>query len=358
MKTFNLTDPGEGLTEAEIVRWLVAEGDEVKINDIVVEVETSKSLVELPIPWAGTVDAILVQAGETVDVGTPLIRIDDGSADEPVAADSGRTPNLVGYGPTEGATKRRTRRGAKRPQAAAAESAPPVEEPVREEPAPAPAPAAQEPAPTQSSPERPLAKPPLRKYAKDRGVDLREVTGTGDGGVITRSDVDEFIADQAAPVAADRITEELAASAAGWARHRHPGLEDRREPIRGVRKATAAAMVTSAFTAPHASEWVTCDVTESIELLERIRKRREFRNVKVSPLLLVAKAVCLALRRTPEMNTSWDEDAQEIIYHGRVNLGIAAATPRGLLVPKIRDAASMELLERAHAVSEVTARAK
>ncbi|HHV22240.1 MAG TPA: 2-oxo acid dehydrogenase subunit E2 [Propionibacterium sp.] len=358
MKTFNLTDPGEGLTEAEIVRWLVAEGDEVKINDIVVEVETSKSLVELPIPWAGTVDAILVQAGETVDVGTPLIRIDDGSADEPVAADSGRTPNLVGYGPTEGATKRRTRRGAKRPQAAAAESAPPVEEPVREEPAPAPAPAAQEPAPTQSSPERPLAKPPLRKYAKDRGVDLREVTGTGDGGVITRSDVDEFIADQAAPVAADRITEELAASAAGWARHRHPGLEDRREPIRGVRKATAAAMVTSAFTAPHASEWVTCDVTESIELLERIRKRREFRNVKVSPLLLVAKAVCLALRRTPEMNTSWDEDAQEIIYHGRVNLGIAAATPRGLLVPKIRDAASMELLELAHALNEVTDRAK
>ncbi|MDO5682070.1 MAG: dihydrolipoamide acetyltransferase family protein [Propionibacteriaceae bacterium] len=385
MKTFNLTDPGEGLTEAEIVRWLVAVGDEVKINDIVVEVETSKSLVELPIPWAGRVDALLVEVGATVDVGTPIIRIDDGSSDEPEPA--GRTPNLVGYGPTEGATKRRARRGTAArgatAQAATAEprptQAPAAADPVTSAPAtpaPAPMPTAEREAeraqathPPAAVPatepmdqagaeaQRVLAKPPLRKYAKDRGVDLRTVAATGDGGVITRADVDAHLAaQQNAATAASRAPAPVAGT--GSARHRHPGLEDRREPIRGVRKATAAAMVSSAFTAPHASEWVTVDVSASLELLERIRRRREFRDVKVSPLLLVAKAVCLALRRTPEMNTSWDEDAQEIVFHGRVNLGIAAATPRGLVVPKIRDAASMELLELAHALNEVTDRAK
>ncbi|WP_432559707.1 dihydrolipoamide acetyltransferase family protein [Granulicoccus sp. GXG6511] len=370
-----MTDPGEGLTEAEIVRWLVAEGDEVKINDIVVEVETSKSLVELPIPWAGRVDALLAQVGETVEVGAPLIRIDDGSGDEE-SAQSGRTPNLVGYGPTEGATKRRTRRGTREPDAGAAaaheqaeatfDSPGPVGRPsdAREplkpatgvasgERLPEPGQPAQQDHPPRVSANRVLAKPPLRKYAKDRGVDLTQLTGTGNGGVITRADVDAHLeARAAAPAPA------ASGAAAGGARHRHPGLEDRREPIRGVRKATAAAMVSSAFTAPHASEWVTLDVTASMELLERIRKRREFREVKVSPLLLVAKAVCLALRRTPEMNTSWDEEAQEIVYHGRVNLGIAAATPRGLLVPNIPDAASMELLELAHALNEATERAK
>lgn len=378
MKTFNLTDPGEGLTEAEIVRWLVAVGDEVKINDIVVEVETSKSLVELPIPWAGRVDALLVPEGETVDVGTPLIRIDDGSGPEPATeappevaapAEEKREPNLVGYGPTEGATKRRARRTREVDEGAAKahdqvedsfDAQPgvsrPVDEPVplhavRAQASGAPLPRPGQPAvqqhPAVVAANKVLAKPPLRKFAKEQGVDLSEVSGTGPGGVIRRVDVDAYLEARAA-----------AAAAPAASRHRHPGLEAKREPIKGVRKATAAAMVSSAFTAPHASEWVTLDVTESMELLERIRRRREFREVKVSPLLLVAKAVCLALRRTPEMNTSWDEDAQEIVFHGHVNLGIAAATPRGLLVPNIPDAANMELLELAYALNEATERAK
>lgn len=374
MKTFNLTDPGEGLTEAEIVRWLVAEGDDVTINQVVVEVETSKSLVELPIPWPGRVDALLVPQGQTVDVGTPLIRIDDGSAGDPE-----RTPTLVGYGPSEGRTRRRARKP--RPAEPGSPARPaetgaawaqqqvgttlgpgratsrPVEtpeplHPVTAEPSgpPLPGPGRLDPPPVPAG-DRVLAKPPLRKYAKDHGVDLQQVTGSGPGGVIRRADVDAVLAARSRASADAGVLREPV-------RGQHPGLLDRREPIKGVRKATAAAMVSSKFTAPHASEWVTCDVTATMELLDRIRKRREFRDIKISPLLLVAKAVCLALRRTPEMNSSWDEEAQEIVYQGRINLGIAAATPRGLLVPNIKDAGSLDLVQLALALAEVTARAK
>lgn len=371
MKTFNLTDPGEGLTEADIVRWLVAEGDEVTINQIVVEVETSKSLVELPIPWAGRVDALLVAVGDTVEVGAPIIRIDDGSAEEE------KPKTLVGYGPTEGSTRRRARRGRASSAAPAEPSAAKVQEQTEQALDVAPSDSAEPVASldpveaTASGPglpgpgvapggdggggsptdDRVLAKPPLRKFAKDRGVDLARVEGTGPDGVIRRADVEAYLD-------ARNRSENGVEALREPARGHHPGLLDRREPIKGVRKATAAAMVSSKFTAPHASEWVTCDVTASMELLERIRKRREFREMRVSPLLLVAKAVCLALRRTPEMNSSWDDDAQEIVYHGRINLGIAAATPRGLLVPNIKDAGSLDLVELAEALAEVTSRAK
>lgn len=362
MKTFNLTDPGEGLTEAEIVQWLVAVGDEVAINDIVVEVETSKSLVELPIPWAGRVDALLVEAGATVDVGTPLIRIDDGSGPEEAATPE-RTPNLVGYGPTEGGTKRRARRG-QEPDPGVAEARSQIDEvfstnhPVGhhpEEPHPLHRVTHEAAGPPLPSPGRPdrqahpgqvpaarvLAKPPLRKFAKDHEVDLTQVTGTGPDGVIRRVDVEAFIEARESAVAPVVS-----------------GGEDRRVPIKGVRKATAAAMVASAFSAPHATEWVTIDVTATMELLDRIRARREFADIRVSPLLLVARAVCLAIRRTPELNTSWDETAQEIVYHGAINLGIAAATPRGLMVPNVKDAGNLDLLGLGQALDELIAVAK
>lgn len=390
MKQFNLPDPGEGLVEAEIVTWHVKAGDTVKVNDVVVEIETSKSLVELPIPWAGTVTEVLVPEGETVEVGTPIIVIDDGSggtatpAQPDAAATAGsaasgsaeaeteeRVPNLVGYGPSAGSTRRRPRKSATGKDLSATvahdqvsdvfDASAPVGRPADErEPLPAePAEPVGSPLPGPGEPPavghsevartKVLAKPPVRKYAKDHGIDLTEVAGSGAGGIITRADVEEHLAgkeNQAVGVAA-------AASPAIAA-----GAGDTRIPIKGVRKVTAKAMVDSAFTAPHVTEWVTCDVTALMELVDRLKQRREFRDVKVSPLLVVAKACILALGRHRELNTSWDEDAQEIIYRGQVNLGIAAATPRGLMVPNIKGAESLSLLELAQSIGELVSVAK
>ncbi|MCX6465728.1 MAG: dihydrolipoamide acetyltransferase family protein, partial [Pseudonocardiales bacterium] len=188
----------------------------------------------------------------------------------------------------------------------------------------------------------PLAKPPVRKLARDLGVDLRAVTPSGADGVITRDDVR---AHAAGPVASAGPVAPVAGAGVGG---------ERREPIRGVRKATAAAMVASAFTAPHVTEFLAVDVTETMALRERLRASREYRDVKLTPLAFVAKAVCLALGRTPEVNARWDEPAGEIVFHDRVQLGIAAATPRGLMVPKVRDADTLTLKELAVALGALT----
>jgi pyruvate dehydrogenase E2 component (dihydrolipoamide acetyltransferase) len=390
IREFRLPDPGEGLVEADIVTWRVAVGDQVKINDIVVEVETSKSLVELPSPYAGTVTSLLVNEGDTVDVGRPIIAIDDevpsaqpdaeddlvpaatattqsGTVEADQTGDeaaSGRVANLVGYGPKTAETKRRPRKVAGadptsdqvRAQLAAATFA--TDAPVSRRAdgrkalhadgenggsspsAPLPGPGAAAPAPQRSAGAI-LAKPPVRKLAKDLGVDLGALSGSGIGGVITRDDVTHA-------ASSDSESAEVAPTAPATT-----GASETRIPIKGVRKATATAMVQSAFTAPHVSEWVTCDVTATMELVERLRGRREFADLRVSPTLLVAKAVCLALTRTPELNSAWDEDAQEIVIKHSVNLGIAASTPRGLVVPNIKDATSLDLVGLAGALKDL-----
>ncbi|GAA2816313.1 dihydrolipoamide acetyltransferase family protein [Saccharopolyspora taberi] len=332
LKHFPLPDVGEGLTEAEILDWKVKPGDEVTVNQIIVEIETAKASVELPCPFAGRVTELLAESGQTVEVGTPIISIDldpSGTAAEAAAAgeageSNGRVATLVGYGPRTGASKRRPRKGA-------AVAAPAPVEPVVPEPAPAPEPAT-------AGGFVPLAKPPVRKLAKDLGVDLHGITGSGEGGVITRDDVQAAAAPAApAPVA---------------------GARERRVPIKGVRKATAQAMVDSAFTAPHVTEFLTVDVTPMMELRERLKSHPEFRDVKVTPLAFAAKAVCLAARRTPDVNASWDEAAGEIVYKDYIHLGIAAATPRGLVVPKVRDADRMSLRELAEALDALTTTAR
>ena len=394
IKTFNLPDPGEGLVEAEIVEWKVAPGDPVKVNDVVLEIETAKSLVELPIPWAGTVARLLVDVGQTIDVGTPIISIDDGLGgdDAPAAAPAipgeraqpadGEGAILVGYGAKAGATARRARKGA----SAGGMPSAPVASPVPSAPAPAPvAPAARGagsrpgarpsgagPAPVAPAPAaaangvgaqaqggaggRPRAKPPVRKLAKDLGVDLAAVTPTGDDGVITRDDVNAHVAGASAPQAGSSVT-----AAPAGAAHSAPfgsGEREERTPIKGVRKMTAQAMVGSAFTAPHVTEWITLDVTKTMELVERLKGTREFKDVKVTPLLVLAKALVLAIRRNPGMNATWDEAAQEIVQKNYVNLGIAAATPRGLIVPNIKDAHALTMLELARAIGQLTATAR
>ena len=366
VKQFNLPDPGEGLVEAEIVTWKVKVGDTVKVNDIVVEIETAKSLVELPVPYAGTVTDLLVPEGETVAVGTPIIAVDtgvdDGLPEAPAPADAGgdedeeieagkiggaapggRVAVLVGYGPRMTEAKRRPRKGA----------VPAVPAPVAPVAPAAPVPAAAPvagPVAVRAGGGRALAKPPVRKYAKDRGVDLTDVAGSGEGGIISRADVDRHV-ELSATGPAGAAPSPVAALV-------RPGERETRIPVKGVRKMTAQAMVASAFTAPHVTEFITVDVTRTMKLVERLRTDREFRDVKVSPLLLVAKALLISARRNPGINATWDEAAQEIVVKNYVNLGIAAATPRGLMVPNIKDADAMSLRQLADAMAALVATAR
>jgi pyruvate dehydrogenase E2 component (dihydrolipoamide acetyltransferase) len=357
VKQFKLPDLGEGLTEGDILKWVVAVGDTVDINDTIAEVETVKAAVELPSPFAGVVTALHAAEGETVPVGTPIISIDvggdapTGTVEDLVPAVPGipgegalpgdeKQMTLVGYGPREEVGGRRRRR---RPEATSAGAQASFNLPPSSATHPAPEPAAEEaPAdavPARAGAHRVLAKPPVRKLAKTLGVDLTAVTPTGPNGTISRDDVQSAAEPDAAPAAPAR---------AGI------GARETRIPIKGVRKHTAAAMVASAFTAPHVTEFVTVDVTATMELRDRVAARREFRDLKVSPLLFVAKAVILATRRTPEINATWDEAAGEIVLKHYVNLGIAAATERGLIVPNIKDAHTLSLRELAEAMGALT----
>ncbi|TCN37184.1 pyruvate dehydrogenase E2 component (dihydrolipoamide acetyltransferase) [Kribbella orskensis] len=407
IQQFRLPDVGEGLVEAEIVSWKVKAGDTVKLNDTIVEIETAKSLVELPVPFAGVVTELLVPEGETVPVGTPIISVQTGEAAPgdlappvgegtvnedmiPVIPDSdgeeieagkiggaapgGRTAVLVGYGPKTTEAKRRPRKGAGTP--APAEAAPAQSPPAQPaEGAPANAPGATGAAPAHAPAAagaaqfarealvaegneaggsvHVLAKPPVRKLAKDLGIDLASVTATGPGGIITRADVEGHAAGAAgsAPAAAPAaVAAPVAAPVAGQ-------LETR-IPVKGVQKVMAQAMVNSAFTAPHVTEWITVDVSATMELVERLKSDKAFRDLRVSPLLIVAKAVTLAARRTPIINAAWDEAAQEIVLKHSVNLGIAAATPRGLIVPNIKGADAMTLPELCAALNDLVAVAR
>lgn len=386
IREFPLPDLGEGLTESEIVAWRVAVGDHVELNQIIADVETAKAVVELPSPYTGVITALHAAEGETVNVGEPLFSCDTGDAagtgapassdaatesavEAPAAAavdatpapaperDAAPGPNLVGYGARdEGGPKRRARRAALLadlvPGMAAdvdADAAPPAS-------AGAGAGTVQAGAPlTTGAPERPRSTPPVRKLARDLGIDLADVTGTGERGLITRADVEAAASGTVVHAeAGERADARTATAQAGADRPAETRL-----PIKGVRKHTAAAMVRSAFTAPHVTEFLTIDVTATMELLRGIRDDRAFAGHKVTPLTVVAKAVCIAARRTPEVNSRWDEEAQEIVQYGGVNLGIAAATGRGLVVPNVKGAERMTLIELADAIAALadTARA-
>jgi pyruvate dehydrogenase E2 component (dihydrolipoamide acetyltransferase) len=356
---FPLPDLGEGLTEGEILKWLVAEGDEIEQNQPIVEVETAKAAVEIPAKWPGKVVKIFHPEGATVEVGAAIVSIDtapgtgapapDGSAAAPAATPApapeqepvggkigevtagGRTAVLVGYGPRTSAAKRRPRKQAPPPRADRAAG-----------PATA-GPAGVGPARAGAGPV--LAKPPVRKLARDLGIDLRTLAGTGPGGSITREDVQAAVPAQPAPVAA--------APAAVFGPDR-----EQRIPIKGVRKLTAENVTASAFTAPHVTEFLTVDVTRAMRALDRLKELPDWREVRVSPLLLAAKAVLVAIRRHPMINSTWNGTAGEIVIKEYVNLGIAAATDRGLIVPNIKDAGRLSLGELADAMTMLVQTAK
>ena len=349
-QTFHLPDVGEGLTEAEIVQWRVAPGDAVAVNDVLVEIETAKSLVELQSPFAGTVGELLAPEGETVTVGAPIITI-AGAASAPDAA-AGRSEHgepatasaegegavLVGYGTGAGATSRR-----KRP----AERTETVRASVGV-----------------------VAKPPVRKLARDLGVTLADVSPSGPAGEVTRDDVVRHaeqasvfrnIATPDAPAERERtIAVALASAPAASA---PPAVAGREEaiPVKGVRKATASGMVRSAYTAPHVSVWTDVDATRTMELVKRLKASPDFADIKVSPLLIMARAVIWAVRRTPMVGAAWvdkEDGSAEIRVRNYVNLGIAAATPRGLLVPNIKDAQDLSMRELARALEKLTLTAR
>ena len=312
VRQFRLPDLGEGLTEAEIVTWRVTPGDEVALNQVVVDVETEKAVVELPSPYAGRVVEVLAREGETVAVGAPIIAIDISAAGEEARE---KVPTLVGYGPSETPPSRRRGSGRRHPE--------------------------RRPVPSASTGSRPLAAPPVRFMARQNGIDLADVTGHGPGGVITRED--------------------LAAHVAGVAVAAQPGEGPGREsrtPVRGIQKHMAAAMVRSVATAPQACVFLTLDVTPTVDLVERLRANRHFDGVRITPLAVVARAMVLALRDAPALNSCWDEATSEVVTKHYVHLGVAVAGPRGLLVPNVKDAQGMTLRELTVALAELAARAR
>lgn len=352
-QTFALPDVGEGLTEAEILTWHVAEGDVVEVNQVIVEIETAKSVVELPSPHAGTVLKIFVAEGETVPVGTVIVSVADPTAPtESVTSDKSSSPNdedsdepklLVGYGAkTPGGPRRRRGHPVNVTDTDGVSVAAGVVAGTPERSG------------TAAATSRPRAKPPVRKLARTLGVELAEITPSGADGTVTRADVLAAAEDRSTiDDARSAVPDSLSSSADKLVQ------QERRIPIKGVRKHTAAAMVASAFSAPHVTEFVAVDVTKTLELRDEISRRREFREIKLTPLTFVARAYLRALSATPMATARWDEAAQEIVLADGINLGIAAATPRGLMVPNIKNAETMSLNELAAAISELaqTARA-
>ena len=340
-REFKLPDLGEGLTDGEVVRWLVAEGDTIELNQPIVEVETAKAVVEIPAPYGGTVVKLHAAEGESLDVGAPLISVDTaGEASAPaaaqaavaVAAEPDPEPaqelqaTLVGPGERQQVRRRRIGGHTRSANGPATTT---------------PGPAAQ----------RPRATPPVRRYAKDRGVDLAALVGTGRDGRITREDVDGAL-DGAQDGAKDG-TRPAAASVAPAARQPRDRGEER-IPVRGTRRQIAAAMTASAFSIPHVTEFLTVDATRLMGLRERLRALPTAGGLKLTPLAVVARALCAAVRSYPLMNSSWDEAAGDIVVKGRVNLGIATDTPTGLLVPNIKDADTLGILDLSRELTRLT----
>lgn len=317
-REFRLPDLGEGLTEAEIVNWLVAEGDDVALNQPLVEVETEKALVEIPSPFAGKIVTLHGQVGDEIKVGAALVTIETSAEEAAVEQEEppkagGRHEVLVGYGPEEeGATRRRRRRIGRRGQA--------------EEPA---------------APIKTQATPPVRKLAREMNVDLDTVRGTGPNGRVTREDV----------VAAAAGTSET-----GPAEAERP--EEERIPVRAIRRSIAEKMVRSATSIPHVAEWVTVDATELLHLRDELRTAPEAKEVKISPLAIVVKALTVALRRHPLINSSWDEEAKEIVVRHVYHVGIATDTERGLLVPVVRNADRHTIFDIAREIGRLVAAAR
>jgi 2-oxoisovalerate dehydrogenase E2 component (dihydrolipoyl transacylase) len=363
---FLLPDVGEGLVEAEIVTWKVSVGDTVTLNQPLVDIETAKATVELPSPYEGTVVALHGNVGDVMEVHKPLITFEIGGAAggakastpveaettepaKPAATGEGREAVLVGYGVANEdgvVTRKHRRQGVVRaPETAKPAAAVPV------------------PLPSTPSALAPRSTPPVRLYAKQHGVDIATLSGTGRDGLITRDDVERALS--GAPVAApvrssapvtgpDTTSRFVGRELASWA----SGPKEERIPVKGVLRSMADAMVQSAFSAPHAAVWVRLDATKTVELLASLKKNANLQDVRLSPLTIVALALCDAARYFAGINSSFDTAAGEVVVRRSVNLGIAADTPRGLIVPNIKGADELDLVGMAQALNVLVDKAR
>jgi 2-oxoisovalerate dehydrogenase E2 component (dihydrolipoyl transacylase) len=342
-RDFRLPDLGEGLTDAEVVRWLVTEGDSISLNQPIVEVETAKAMVEIPAPYAGTITRLHAKEGDSVEVGSPLISVDTG---EPAAVGNGSAPAAEGA-PADESQRQATLVGpGERPQVRRRRATAPAPAAVATAAATAPATAAAPVAPAT----RPMATPPVRKYAKDRGIDLAELEGTGKDGRVTREDVDRALTSPEPEPEFEPLEAPAAAAVARVSRDR----VERAIPVTGTRKRIAAAMVASKFSIPHVTEFLTVDATNLMALRARLKALPAAADVRVTPLAIIARAVCAAVRQYPLMNSSWDEPASQIVVKEYVNLGIATDTPSGLLVPNVKDADMLGILDLAREIGRVS----
>ena len=328
-RDFKLPDLGEGLTEAEIVQWLVKEGDTIELNQPIVEVETEKALVEIPSPFAGKVEKIIGDVGEKVSVGSTIITVE--TSDD--APKTGRKEVLVGYGPEEGASKRRKNRKIGRRS----------EEESADEP---------------EQPARALATPPVRKLARDLGVDIDTVTGTGKEGRVTREDVqaaaDSGPKEQPSP---EEAAEVISLPSQPQIRA-VPDQAEERIPVRAIRRSIAEKMVRSAFTIPHVAEWLQVDATELMKLRADLQASPEAKDLKISPLPVIVKALLAALRKHPLVNSSWDDETNEIVVRHAYHIGIATDTERGLLVPVVKNADQLNIFELSREIARLAGAAR
>ncbi|PCC27888.1 branched-chain alpha-keto acid dehydrogenase subunit E2 [Glutamicibacter sp. BW80] len=342
--TFKLPDLGEGLTESEVLNWKIQVGEHVTLNQIIAEVETAKAVVELPSPYAGIVQKLHASAGEVVPVGGPLVTFGDEAAapdadtpsgDDGASAEAGRTPTLVGYGaPAASANRpaRRARTGAASTSPAVVPAAGSSASPIPAQSSEASAAGARRTA-TRST-------PPVRKLARDYGIELSTVRGSGADGAVLRADVEALIE------VPDKTAKPAAASVGAASADRHV-------KISAVRRATAKAMVDSAFTAPHATEFLTVDLTESMKLVEKLRKHPLLKDVKLNVTTLTSLIATRLLGTYRALNSRWDAANGEIIEFGSVNLGMAVASERGLLVPVVKDAQAKSLRELAEQLTQL-----
>ena len=326
-RDFKLPDLGEGLTEAEIVQWLVKEGDTIELNQPIVEVETEKALVEIPSPFAGTVEKIFGEVGAKVAVGSTIITVE--TTDD--APKTGRKEVLVGYGPEEGGSKRRKNRKIGRREDEAADQP--------------------------ELPARALATPPVRKLARDLGVDIDAVNGSGKEGRVTRDDVLAAADSTTKQPAAEEAAEVIAIAPSPQIRA-VPDQTEERIPVRAIRRSIAEKMVRSAFTIPHVAEWLQVDASELMKLRTDLQASPEAKEMKISPLPIIVKALLAALRKHPLVNSSWDDKANEIVVRHVYHIGIATDTERGLLVPVVKNADHLNIFELSREITRLAASAR
>ena len=339
---FKLPDIGEGIHEGEIAKWLVAEGDKINEDDVLVEIQNDKAVVEIPSPVDGTVSKIHIEEGEVTTVGTTIVTIDDGSED---SASSEKTEEK-----SEEKTSEKPADDAAKPasEEQASEASPNKEDKKSDKD-------------TSDSDKIVIAMPSVRKFARENDVNIKEVTGTGKNGRILKADIENFGSESAEPVQAEESAEEKS-SASEPAKQapakQQTGELETREKMSGMRKAIAKAMVNSKHTSPHVTH---IDEVEVDALWAHRKKFKEIaaeQNVKLTFLPYVVKALVSALKKYPELNTSIDNETFEVIQKHYYNVGIAADTEKGLVVPVVKDADKLSMFEISDEINELATKAR